>query len=111
MPIELFKKIFGPKSFAVVVKVDGKTAGEALFYERDDEPGVFGERVDIKTNFQGRGLATMALQTGDQIMREEFPEAKRRFNDKRGFPYTRYTDGITDEQIIDIDNDGVVFKP
>ena len=111
MAVEFSKSIIGPKSFSVVVKVDNKTAGEALFYEKVDEPGVFGERVDIKEKFRGQGLATMALQEGDRIVHNEFPNAKRRFLDINKRSYKKYTDGISDEQLIEMGDKGILFKP
>jgi hypothetical protein len=111
MCVEFSKNRLGAKSFSVTVKVDNRIAGEALFYEKADEPGVFGERVDIKEKFRGQGLATMALQEGDKIVHNEFPGANRRFLDINKRSYKRYTDGISDDQLIEMGDKGILFKP
>lgn len=111
MAIDLFKRKIKDKQFSVEVKVNGKRAGEAIFFEQGDEPGVFGARVDINGKFRGKGLATEALKAGDKIVREEFPGAHRRFVDVNGLTYRRYTDSIGDDQIIDIDDKGILFRP
>ena len=111
METNLSEEQVGNKSFVVKITVDNKTAGEAYFFEKPDEPGVFGGRVDIKERFRGKGLATLALKEGDNIIRTKFPNAKRRFKDTKKLTYKTYTDGIKDEQIIDIDENGILFKP
>lgn len=111
MAVEFSKNILSQKAFSVVVKVGNKIAGEALFYEKQDEPGVFGGRVDIKEKYRQQGLATAALQEGDRIIHNEFPNAKRRFLDINKRSYKKYTDGISDEQLIEMGDKGILFKP
>lgn len=111
MSIEFKKVDLSPNKFKVIILQDQKRAGEALFYEIENEPNVFGERVDIKEKFQNQGLATKALIEGDKIVRDKFPTFKRRFVDINKFSYNAYTDSISNDQIIDFDEKGLLFNP
>lgn len=111
MAFEFLKKVTGGKGFGVEVRVDGHLAGEADFFEEPGERGVYGARVDVKPKFRQKGLATLALQTGDMILKSEKPGARRRFHDINSLSYKKYTKGISDEQIELIDKKGIVFKP
>lgn len=109
-----FKRVFLGKNnykFRIIAKVGGKTVGEGHFFERDDEPGVIGERIDISKEFRRKGLGTLILQEGDRLVREEFPDMLRRFSDINGYSYRKYTDSIPDHKIVDFDDKGLLFKP
>lgn len=109
MSFEFEQEDINDKAFIIRAKNGGKIAAEALYYEDGGEPGVYGARVDVKSKFRGFGLATALLGVGDLVVRAI--GGLRRFRDINDYSYRNYTDHISDEQIIEYDEDGLLFKP
>lgn len=107
-------EVLNAKNFLVIANNQGggKLLGLAHFFrETNHATNCWGARVDIKEKYTGNKIATRLLQHGDEFIAQNYPEELRLFNDLNSYSYLVYTSLISDNQIIDFNQDGLLFKP
>jgi RimJ/RimL family protein N-acetyltransferase len=101
-----------PDSFQVEVRNGGRIMGQADFFRQEQNgESVWGARVDVREKAQGQGVATLALQKGDEHIRLKYPNHLRQFEDLNSFTYDRYLNRLEDGQLVDYREGRLRFKP
>ena len=113
------KEFILKNSFIVRAKDSDQNAGEAIFSRSQEgqeggNVGIWQALVNVNKSYLRQGIGSGLLTTGDSYIHKHHPNDVREFNNQRapeGYGYKRYTDRITDTQLISFEGNCLRFRP